>query len=52
MNLLIDPSNLYRFSDWLATSRGGRVALHLVCMLAGSDLRMHWQGIGRELFAN
>jgi hypothetical protein len=33
----------------LAVSRHGRVALHLVCMLAGSDPAMHWQGIGREL---
>jgi hypothetical protein len=33
----------------LVTSRGGRVALHLACILAGSDAVMHWQGIGREL---
>ena len=34
----------------LATSRGGRVTLHLACILAGSsDPRMHWQGITRDL---
>lgn len=34
----------------LAGSRGGRVALHLACILAGSsDPAMHWQGIGRDL---
>lgn len=33
----------------LAASRGGRVALHLACILAGSDVAMHWQGIGRDL---
>jgi hypothetical protein len=33
----------------LAASRRGRVALHLACILAGSDPGMHWQGISREL---
>ena len=33
----------------LATSRHGRVALHLACILAGSDPAMHWQGISREM---
>jgi hypothetical protein len=33
----------------LASTRGGRVALHLACILAGSDPRAHWQGIKREL---
>ena len=33
----------------LATTRQGRATLHLACMLAGSDPRMHWHGIGREL---
>jgi hypothetical protein len=36
----------------LATSRGGRVTLHLACILAGSDRAMHWQGITRDLRAN
>jgi hypothetical protein len=33
----------------LAAMRSGRVALHLACMLGGSDCAMHWHGIGREL---
>ena len=49
MNLIISHPILYRFCDSLATSRSGRVALHLACVLAGSDVRMHWEGIGREL---
>lgn len=49
MTLLIDHPILSRFSGRLAASRGGRVTLHLACMLAGSDPRMHWEGIGREL---
>jgi hypothetical protein len=36
----------------LASTRGGRVALHLACILAGSDPRAHWQGIQRELRTN
>jgi hypothetical protein len=33
----------------LAMSRGGRVALHLACILAGSDPLVHWHGITRDL---
>jgi len=33
----------------LAVSRSGPVALHLACILAGSDGVMHGQGITREL---
>jgi hypothetical protein len=42
-------STMTRLSFKLAVSRGGRVVLHLACMVAGSDAAMHWQGIGREL---
>lgn len=34
----------------LAMSRGGRVALHIACIVAGSDPVMHWQGVRRDLF--
>ena len=49
MSALIRTSMLEPLSFRLATSRGGRVALHLACMAAGSDRAMHWQGIVREL---
>lgn len=32
----------------LAATRHGRVTLHVLCILAGSDPVMHWQGISRE----
>ena len=38
------------FWSVLAVSRGGRVALHIACILAGSDPVMHWQGLRRDLF--
>ena len=47
MNARISP--VTRLSLALAASRGGRVTLHLACILAGSDPAMYWQGIGREL---
>ncbi|HKX42077.1 MAG TPA: hypothetical protein VJO99_13035 [Burkholderiaceae bacterium] len=34
---------------FLAASRGGRVALHLACIVAGSDPLTHWHGIVRDL---
>ncbi|WP_157730685.1 hypothetical protein [Variovorax sp. HW608] len=49
MNYLIDHPILINISGRLATTRGGRIALHLACMLAGSDRRPHWRGICREL---
>lgn len=33
----------------MANYRIGRVALHLLCILRGSDLRMHMSGVMREL---
>ena len=32
----------------MANYRLGRVALHLICILRGSDLRMHMSGVMRE----
>jgi hypothetical protein len=34
----------------MANYRLGRVALHLICVLRGSDLRMHMAGVMREFF--
>jgi len=48
MTALINPA-MTRLSLALAESRGGRVTLHVACILAGSDPAMHWHGIGREL---
>ena len=33
----------------MANYRFGRVTLHLVCILRGSDFRMHLAGVMREL---
>jgi hypothetical protein len=33
----------------MANYRLGRVTLHLICILRGSDLRMHLAGVMREL---
>jgi hypothetical protein len=49
MTARISTAMMTRLSFMLATSRGGRVTLHLACMLAGSDPVMHWHGISREL---
>jgi len=38
------------FSSLLAISRVGRVALHIACIVAGSDPVMHWRGVRRDLF--
>ena len=35
----------------MATTRLGRMALHLICILRGSDFRMHIAGVLRELRA-
>jgi hypothetical protein len=32
----------------MANYRLGRVALHLICILRGSDFRMHMAGVRRE----
>jgi len=48
MTALMNPA-LTRLSLALAGSRGGRVTLHLACILAGSNRSMHWHGIRREL---
>jgi hypothetical protein len=32
----------------MANYRLGRVALHLICILRGSDFRMHMAGVMRE----
>jgi hypothetical protein len=34
----------------MANYRFGRVALHLICILRGSDFRMHVAGVKREFF--
>ena len=34
----------------MANYRLGRVALHLICILRGSDGRMHMAGVMREFF--
>jgi hypothetical protein len=33
----------------MANNRFGRVALHLICILRGSNFRMHAAGVAREL---
>ena len=33
----------------MANYRIGRMALHLICILRGSDFRMHFAGVVREL---
>lgn len=33
----------------MANYRIGRMALHLICILRGSDFRMHMEGVLREL---
>ncbi|WP_265331337.1 hypothetical protein [Ramlibacter tataouinensis] len=33
----------------MANYRIGRMALHLMCILRGSDFRMHIEGMAREL---
>ena len=33
----------------MANYRIGRVALHLMCIVCGSDFRMHMAGVVREL---
>lgn len=38
-----------RWETALVRHRAGRVLLHALCLLAGSDARFHWQGIRREL---
>jgi hypothetical protein len=32
----------------IAKYRLGRIALHLICVLRGSDARMHLAGVARE----
>lgn len=49
MSRRIAGAVITRLSLELAASRAGRVALHLACILAGSDTAVHWRGIGREL---
>jgi flagella basal body P-ring formation protein FlgA len=39
-----------REAAW-ARHRAGRVLLHALCLLSGSDARFHWRGIRRELFS-
>jgi hypothetical protein len=41
-------TTMTRLSFKLATSRSGRVTLHVACIIAGSNPVMHWQGISRE----
>jgi hypothetical protein len=36
----------------MANYRLGRVALHLACILRGSDLRMHMAGVMREFLGD
>jgi hypothetical protein len=38
-----------RLHMFLATSRPGRIALHVLVALEGGQLLWHWQGILREL---
>ena len=49
MNARINHATI-AISSLLAMSRGGRVALHIACILAGSDPVMHWKGVRRDLF--
>jgi hypothetical protein len=49
MSARVSTAVMERLSLLLATSRGGRIALHLACIVAGSDRGMHWDGISREL---
>ena len=42
-------TTMMTLSCLLAASRGGRVALHLACIVGGSDAAVHWQGIRRDL---